>query len=94
MNALPKQSKFQAYSARKKVAGLREVRMWALDTRSPKLHAEAARQVALLSQLLVPFQRMLDRISPARRSRIDRAIGHLAVGDLNRLIEGLAILLA
>lgn len=49
MNAPPKQSKFQAYRARKKAAGLREVRMWVPDTRSPEFLAEAKRQAALLN---------------------------------------------
>lgn len=49
MNAPPKQSKFQAYRARKKAAGLREVRMWVIDTRSPEFQAEARRQAALLN---------------------------------------------
>lgn len=48
MNAPPKQSKFQAYRARKKALGLREVRMWVPDTRSPEFIAEAKRQAALL----------------------------------------------
>ena len=50
MNAPPKQSKFQAYRARKKAAGLREVRMWVPDLRSPAMQAEARRQAALLDQ--------------------------------------------
>ena len=39
--------KFRAYRARKKAAGLREVRMWLPDTRSPEFFAEARRQAAL-----------------------------------------------
>ena len=39
--------KFRAYRARKKAAGLREVRMWLPDTRSPEFIAEARRQAAL-----------------------------------------------
>lgn len=49
MNAPPKQSKFQAYRARKKALGLREVRMWVPDTRSPEFIAEAKRQAGLLN---------------------------------------------
>lgn len=49
MNAPPKQSKFQAYRARKKAAGLREVRRWVVDTRTPEFQAEAKRQAALLN---------------------------------------------
>lgn len=48
MNAPPRQDKFRAYRARKKAAGLREVRMWVPDTRSPEFRKEAARQAALL----------------------------------------------
>ena len=48
MNAPPKQSKFQAYRARKKAAGLREVRLWVPDLRRPEVLAEAQRQAALL----------------------------------------------
>ena len=44
----PPRSKFAAYRARKKAAGLREVRMWVPDTRSPEFIAEAKRQAALL----------------------------------------------
>lgn len=43
--------------------------------------------------LLVPSQMMLDRINPARWSRIDRAIGRLSATDLDRLNDALAILL-
>ena len=50
MNAPPKQSKFQAYRARKKAMGLREVRRWVPDTRSPEFIAEAKRQAALADQ--------------------------------------------
>ena len=48
MNAPPRQSKFQAYRARKKALGLREVRLWIPDTRAPGFAEEAARQAALL----------------------------------------------
>ena len=48
MNAPPKQSKFQSYRARKKSLGLREVRRWVIDTRTPEFQAEAVRQAALL----------------------------------------------
>lgn len=43
--------------------------------------------------LLVPSQLMLDRINPARWSRIDRRIGRLPDDDLERLNNALAILL-
>ena len=45
-----RQSKFQAYRARKKAAGLREVRIWVPDLRSPEMQAEARRQAALLDR--------------------------------------------
>jgi hypothetical protein len=44
----PPRSKFAAYRARKKAAGLREIRMWVPDTRTPAFKAEARRQAALL----------------------------------------------
>lgn len=44
-----KRDKFSAYRARKKAAGLREIRMWIPDTRSPEFLAEAKRQAALLN---------------------------------------------
>lgn len=44
-----KRDKFGAYRARKKAAGLREIRMWVPDTRSPEFLAEARRQAALLN---------------------------------------------
>ena len=50
MNAPPRQSKFQAYRARKKAAGLREVRLWVPDMRLPYWRAEATRQAALLDR--------------------------------------------
>lgn len=43
-----RQDKFRAYRARKKAAGLREVRMWVPDLRLPEMQAEAKRQAALL----------------------------------------------
>jgi Protein of unknown function (DUF3018) len=46
----PPKSKFAAYRARKKAAGLREIRMWVPDLESPEFRAEAARQAALLDQ--------------------------------------------
>ena len=52
MNELgPKrQDKFRAYRARKKAQGLREVRLWVPDLRSPEMQAEARRQGALADQ--------------------------------------------
>ena len=50
MNAPPKQSKFQAYRARKRAAGLREIRLWVPDMRLPEVQAEARRQVAMLDK--------------------------------------------
>lgn len=44
------QDKFRAYRARKKANGLREVRLWLPDVRSPAFHAEAKRQASLLDQ--------------------------------------------
>lgn len=49
MNAPPPQDKFRAYRARKKAAGLREIRMWVPDMRLPQWQAEARRQAALLN---------------------------------------------
>ena len=46
-----------------------------------------------LNGLAVASQLMLDRVNPARRSRIDCTIGRLAVADLERLSRALAILL-
>lgn len=43
--------------------------------------------------LLVTSQLMLDRISPARRTRIDRAVGRLEDADMDRLNGALSILL-
>lgn len=48
MNSPVPQDKFRAYRARKKAAGLREVRLWVPDVRSPEFRKEAARQAALL----------------------------------------------
>ncbi len=42
--------KFRAYRARKKAAGLREVRMWVPDVRLESVRAELARQAALLDR--------------------------------------------
>ena len=46
----PPRSKYAAYRARKKAQGLREVRRWVPDTRTPEFRAEAARQAALLDK--------------------------------------------
>lgn len=46
----PPRSKFAAYRARKKAAGLREIRMWVPDLDSPEFRTEAARQAGLLDQ--------------------------------------------
>ncbi|HEU0044624.1 antitoxin MazE-like protein [Sphingomonas sp.] len=43
-------NKFKAYRARKKAAGLHEVRLWLPDTRSPAFIAEARRQAALADE--------------------------------------------
>ncbi len=48
MNSPAQQDKFGAYRARKRAAGLREVRLWVPDVRSPEFRKEAARQAALL----------------------------------------------
>lgn len=50
MNSPIQPDKFRAYRARKRAAGLREVRLWVPDTRSPEFRKEAARQAALLDQ--------------------------------------------
>ena len=44
----PHSDKFRAYRARKKASGLREVRLWLPDVRSPAFRKEALRQAALL----------------------------------------------
>ena len=46
----PKHDKFRAYRARKKADGLREVRLWLPDVRSPSFRKEAMRQAALLDR--------------------------------------------
>lgn len=40
--------KFRAYRAKKKAAGLREVRLWLPDVRSPEFQASSARESAAL----------------------------------------------
>ena len=50
MNAPPRQDKFRAYRERKKALGLREVRKWVVDTRTPEFLAEAKRQAELADQ--------------------------------------------
>jgi hypothetical protein len=50
MNSPPRQDKFRAYRARKKAAGLREIRMWVPDINAQGFREEAARQAALLDQ--------------------------------------------
>jgi Protein of unknown function (DUF3018) len=50
MNSPPRRDKFRTYRARKKQAGLREVRLWIADMRSPEFIAEAQRQAALLDR--------------------------------------------
>lgn len=42
--------KFSAYRARKRTAGLRELRMWVPDLESTEFRTEAARQAARLDQ--------------------------------------------
>ncbi|SFP35199.1 antitoxin MazE family protein [Sphingomonas rubra] len=61
--------KFRAYRARKKAAGLREVRLWLPDTRSPEFQAEAKRQAALLnhSQDEQDAIAMMDRLAAEAR---------------------------
>ena len=44
----PRHDKFRAYRARKKAAGLREVRLWLPEVRSESFATEARRQAALL----------------------------------------------
>ena len=46
----PRHDKFRAYRARKKANGLREVRLWLPDVRSPGFRKEAIRQAALLDR--------------------------------------------
>ena len=43
-----RQDKFKAYRARKKAAGLREVRLWLPDVRSKAFQEQAARSAANL----------------------------------------------
>ena len=50
MNAPPRQDKFRAYRERKKALGLREIRRWVVDTRTPKFLAEAKRQALLADE--------------------------------------------
>lgn len=42
--------KYRAYRARKKAAGLREVRMWLPDRKTPEFVAEARRQALLADE--------------------------------------------
>ena len=49
MKAPSRRDKFHAYRARKRASGLREVRLWLPDTRSPEFLAEARRQAARLN---------------------------------------------
>jgi len=46
-----RQDKFRRYRARKKAAGLRELRMWLPDVNAPGFRQEAERQAALLRGL-------------------------------------------
>lgn len=50
MNAPPRHDKFRAYRDRKKALGLRQVRRWVVDTRTPELLAEARRQALLADE--------------------------------------------
>lgn len=45
-----RQDKYRTYRARKKAAGLREVRVWLPDTKSPEFIAEARRQALLADE--------------------------------------------
>ena len=47
--SLNRPDKFKAYRARKKRAGLREVRMWVPDINSPEFKAKLARDMAATS---------------------------------------------
>jgi len=43
-----KTDKFRRYRERKKAQGLREIRMWVPDVRSPEFQAQATREAELL----------------------------------------------
>ncbi len=45
----PRPDKFRAYRARKKAAGLREVRMWVPDVNSPEFLAKLAKDMEITS---------------------------------------------
>lgn len=43
------QDKFRRYRAKKKAQGLREVRLWALDTKAPGFQEDLNREIALIN---------------------------------------------
>ena len=44
-----RQDKFRRYRERKKALGLREVRLWAIDTRAPDFKNELKREIASIN---------------------------------------------
>ncbi len=48
MNLPAQQDKFRAYRARKRAAGLREVRLWVPDTRHPTFWERSVKAAAVL----------------------------------------------
>lgn len=63
-----KQDKFRRYRARKKAAGLREVRMWVPDVRAPGFQEALARQAAAIRaseedrEVFEDMQRLSDKL--------------------------------
>lgn len=51
MNSPPRQDKFRAYRARKKAAGLREVRMWVPDMTVPEFQKELDRTIEKINAM-------------------------------------------
>ncbi len=62
------QDKFRRYRARKKAAGLREVRMWVLDTRAPGFQERLTKQIAAINaskedrEIAEDMQRLTDEV--------------------------------
>ena len=63
-----KQDKFRRYRARKKAAGLREIRMWVPDINAPGFKEKLAKQIAAINvskedrEIFEDMQRMSDEL--------------------------------
>lgn len=51
MNSPARQDKFSAYRARKRAAGLREVRLWVPDVRNPAFWDRSVKAAAILDSV-------------------------------------------